>query len=93
MDEIAQYIVQLGLSVCLVVFFVWRDFVREGHTREEKRELTNRIKVVEDGVRAEVLALTKQAITAIDQCTAALERCTQVTDRLEHWLDKHSANV
>lgn len=91
-QELAQYVVQLGISTALVLYFVWRDYQREGHTRREKSQMVARMEKVEDGFRTEVLEITRRCVTAIDQVTTAVQRCTEVTERLDRWLERNTKN-
>lgn len=102
MDELVKYAIQLGLSVALVLFFVWRDFMREGvaqtekvaaREREDKEKagLISRLEKVEDGVRGELMQISKTSVAALENCASALDRCTDVMRRLEQFIDRKLA--
>jgi hypothetical protein len=69
-----QLIQMYGPFFVASVFFLWRDWVREGR-------LSKRIDVLEDEQRQVILPLVKE-------CSAVIAKNTSVMERLEKFLER-----
>ena len=65
---------QYGPFFVAVIFFLWRDYQREGR-------LSKRIDVLEDEQRSVVLPLVRECSAVVAQNTAVLERLERYLDR------------
>ena len=74
-DGVSTAIVQLGLAVCLVVFFVWRDYVREQHTHRQLNEL-------ESFIRVQLMEMVQETNRNITLSTRAIEESERIIKTL-----------
>ncbi len=70
-----------GPLLVAVIFFIWRDFRREG-------KLTKRIEQLEDGQREVILPLVRETAEVIARNTAVMEQNIRVMGRLESALNR-----
>lgn len=82
---VVMAVVQLGLSVALSLFFVWRDHVRETNTQQQ-------IKEMETFQRTTLMELVTETNKHIATGTHVLERVTKCMERMES-KDKSNSNL
>lgn len=80
-SEIITAVVQLGLSVGLCVFFVWRDWERE-------KASNTRIEGLEKFARTTLMKIAEDSTTHISLSQSTLDRVVDVLERLEPHLVK-----
>jgi len=74
-NGITSALVQLGLAVCLVLFFVWRDWVREQVALEQREEL-------ESFIRTQLMTLVMETNKNITLSTKVIDENQKLLETL-----------
>lgn len=81
-----------GLAGALLVFFVWRDFMREKKQTEERSLMVTRIQIIEDFQRDEMKTMIEATTAALTTSNEVLMKCTATLDACSDVL-KETKNV
>lgn len=80
--ELLPIIKALGLPVALVIYLLWRDHKRAMEDRQDKLELTDRVRKIEDDQKGELLHIATRTTEALTRVSESQEQLAASTDRL-----------
>lgn len=68
--DLASLITNLGFPIAMVIYLLMRDKKRDAETRDREKRLSERIDVLEDEHRRELVGLVNNTATAVEASTA-----------------------